>query len=38
MLRKILFALILIALIIYGVVVHNWWVEGSRNFQRTVQQ
>lgn len=37
MTKKIMWAAIIIAAIIYTVVVYNWWQEGNRNFESNRQ-
>ena len=36
--RALLWALFLVALVLYSLVVYGWWIEGNANFERQRQE
>lgn len=36
--KKLVWLLVILAAIAYGLVVYNWWLEGNANFERQRQE
>lgn len=36
--RFVWWALVITAMVLYGIVVYSWWQEGNRNFEKQRQE